>query len=154
MRAIELFRLRRVRDKPRALALMAAQAGLSADEALAALHQAIGGGRPQLHLPDDTAARACIVALAGTGFVARFAPASDFDAPERAQAAILHVQGRLPPDVSHAAGALLLDGAWEAALEHGLTHLRVHAPPQDEGRAGLEQAAIETGLVAGGPGRA
>lgn len=154
MRAIELFRLRRVRDKPRALALIAAHTGLKPGDALAVLHQAIGGGRPALRLANDDAARACIAALAPTGFVARFAPAADFDAPECAQAALLQVQSRLPSDVSHATGALMLEGAWEAALDHALTHLRMHAPPQDEARALLERTAIETGLVAGGPGRA
>ena len=88
MRAIELFRLRRVRDKPRAIAEITTRAGLSPADALAFLHAAIGGDRPVLRLTDDAAARACIVALAPLGFVGRFAPAEDFDAPQRAQAAI------------------------------------------------------------------
>ena len=89
MRAIELFHLRRVRDKPRALALIAAHARLSGDQALAVLHAAIGGGRPRLCLSDDEAARACIVALAPAGFVARFAPGADFDLAQHAQQALM-----------------------------------------------------------------
>ena len=154
MRAIEIFCLRRVRDKPRARALITDRAGLGDADAQAVLNQAIGGGRPVLSLPGDAAARDCILALASTGFVARFAPAPDFDAAERAQAAVLAVQQRLPPEVSAAAGAWLLAGDWAAALDHCLTHLRVHAPAQDAQRQLLARAAVETGLVAGPPGRA
>ena len=154
MRAIELFRLRRVRDKPRAVLDIAARAHLTPADALALLHEAIGGGRPVLIQPDDAAARACIAALAPMGFVARFAPSADFDAPQRAQAAILAIRERLPSAVSDAVGALLLAGEWEQALDHGLQHLRMHAPADDAGRALLERTAIEVGLVAGVPGRA
>ncbi len=154
MRAIELFRLRRVRDKPRAIAEINTRAGLSPVDALAFLHAAIGGDRPVLHLADDAAARACIVALAPLGFVGRFAPAEDFDAPQRAQAAILAARHRLPAAVSDAIGALLLAGDWERALDHGLQHLRMHAPADDVERTLLERTAIEVGLVAGVPGRA
>ncbi|MFV0678722.1 hypothetical protein [Ottowia sp.] len=154
MRAIELFRLRRVRDKPRALDLMQQHAGLTADQAQAALYVAVGGGRPQLTLPDDAAARACITALAGAGFVARFAAAPDFDAAERAQTALAQVLPHLPPDVCHAIGAWLLEDAWEPALLYGLQHLRMHVPAHHPGRVLLTRVAVETGWVAGGPGRA
>ena len=152
MRAIEFFRLRRVRDKPRALAAIAAHAGLSPPEALRVLHAAVGGGRPVLHLPDDAAARACILALAPTGFVARFALAGDGDLAQAVAAALL--QARLPPAVSDAAGALLLAGEPAAALEHGLLHLRAHAAPADAARALLERTATEVGLMVGVPSRA
>lgn len=154
MRAIELFRLRRVRDKPCATSEIATRADLTPDDALALLHAAVGGGRPVLRLPDDVAARECIVALAPLGFVGRFASAEDFDVPRRAQAAVLAVQGRLPAAISDAIGALLLAGDWELALNHGLQHLRMHASAGDAERALLERTAIEVGLVAGVPGRA
>ena len=154
MRSIEIFRLRRVRDKVRALAAIRTHAGWTEADALVALHQAIGGGRPHLHLPDDAAARACIAALAATGFVARFAPATDFDATDRAQAAVLAVLPRAAPALADAVGALLLAGDGPAALEHALLHLRQHAPEGDADRALLERTAIETGLIVGTIGRA
>ena len=77
MTTIELFHLRRVRDKPRATALLAAHAGLTAEAALAAVHRAVGGGKPQITVADEDAARRLIAALACTGFIARrVAPAS------------------------------------------------------------------------------
>lgn len=152
MRAIELFHLRRVRDKPRALAEMRARAGLSEAEALAVLHGAIGGGRPRLVLPDDAAARDCIAALADTGFVARFTSAPDFDAPERAQSALLTVLDRLPAAVGDEVGARLLASQWQHALDHALQHLRMHRPADDADRQRLAQIAVETGLVCGVPG--
>lgn len=154
MQAIELFRLRRVRDKPRALALIAAHTGLDHAAALAVLHAAIGGGRPRLQLPDPAAARACIRALAPTGFVARFAQAAEGGPAEQAQAALLRVQARLPAGVSDAIGAQLLAGAWEVALAHGLQYLGRHATPDDADLALLARTAVETGLVVGVPGRA
>ena len=116
MRTIEIFRLRRVRDKPAALAAMQAHAGMAAHAALAVLHQAIGGGKPVLCLPDDASARDCITALAPTGFIARFAWVDGFDAAAQAEAAILASTSELPGAVSDAAGALLLAGDWQAAL--------------------------------------
>ncbi|MDO5693177.1 MAG: hypothetical protein Q4G70_12010 [Pseudomonadota bacterium] len=153
MRAIELFHLRRVRDKPRALALITAHAAVSADEALAVLHAAIGGGRPRMALPGDDAARALITALAAVGFVGRFAAAQDFDAPESAQAALSTVQGGLPSAIADAVGANLLAGDWASALDHALQHLRMHRAVDDADRRRLERAAIDTGLVRGVPGR-
>lgn len=153
MRAIELFHLRRVRDKPRALALIAARGGLAPDAAQAVLHAAIGGARPQLCLPDDTAARACIVALAGCGFVARFAAQADDGAAARAQQALHVVLPGCPRGVADAVAAALLQGDWAEALALALQHLQMHRPPQDADRLLLQQAAIDCGLVCGVPGR-
>ena len=153
MRTIELFHLRRVRDKPRALALIETHTGVSADGALAVLHAAIGGGRPQLVLPGDDAARALIVTLAAAGFVARFAPAADFDVADCAQAALRAVHGGLPAAITDAVGASLLAGDWAGALDHALQHLRMHRAADAPDRLTLEHAAIDTGLVRGVPGR-
>ena len=153
MRAIELFHLRRVRDKPRALGLIAAHARLSGDQALAVLHAAIGGGRPRLCLSDDEAARACIVALAPAGFVARFAPGADFDLAQHAQQALMAALPACAPDLAAQAGARLPHDDWPEALALALQHLRMHRPAQHPGRRRLEQAAIDTGLVRGVPGR-
>ena len=153
MRAIELFHLRRVRDKPRALGLIAAHAGLPAGQALAVLHAAIGGGRPQLRLADDAAARACIVALAPTGFVARFAAADGYDPARHAQQALLAVLPRCSPGLAAQAGALLLHDDWSEALALAVQHLRVHRLALDADRRRLEQAAIDAGQVCGAPGR-
>ena len=153
MRVIELFHLRRVRDKPRALGLIAAHAGLPAGQALAVLHAAIGGARPQLCLPDDTAARACIVALAGCGFVARFAAQADADAADRAQRALHAVLPACPRGVADAVAAALLQGDWPEALALAVQHLRVHRLALDADRRRLEQAAIDAGQVCGVPGR-
>lgn len=153
MRAIEIFRLRRVRDKPRALAAIVAHTGVSAAQAQAALHMAIAGGQPVLTLPHAQAARALIEALAPAGFVARFAPAADFDAAQRAHAALQAVHAQLPAAVGHAVGAWLLQEQWPQALEHALQHLRQHAPGSPA-CALLARTATETGLVAGPWGRA
>ena len=153
MRAIELFHLRRVRDKPRALALIAAHARLSGDQALAVLHAAIGGGRPRLRLADDAAARACIVALAPTGFVARFAAADGYDPARHAQQALSAVLPRCAPGLAAQAGALLLHDDWPEALALAVQHLRVHRLALDADRRRLEQAAIDAGPVCGVPGR-
>ncbi|MFT3779986.1 MAG: hypothetical protein QM772_17295 [Ottowia sp.] len=149
LRTIEIFRLRRVRDKPRALAVMQAFAGLGADAARHALDQAIGGGKPRLQLPDDEAARACIAALAPAGFIARFAAAADFDAQARAEAAILAVVHRLPSEVGDGAGALLLAGDWQAAL--AMCVQAAHAGGAGGGGAGrlLREAALEAGVQPG-----
>ncbi|HMT56544.1 MAG TPA: hypothetical protein PKC71_00905 [Ottowia sp.] len=153
MRAIELFHLRRVRDKPRALGLIAVHAGLPAGQALAVLHAAIGGGRPRLRLADDAAARACIVALAPTGFVARFAAADGYDPARHAQQALLAVLPRCSPGLAAQAGALLLHDDWPEALALAVQHLRVHRLALDADRRRLEQAAIDAGQVCGVPGR-
>lgn len=149
MRTIELFRLRRSPDRAGALAVMAAHAQLAPGEARAVLHAALAGERPCLMLSADATARACIEALAPLGFVARFAPAADFDVAERAQEALALVLPQMPRAVTDAAGALLLQSQWLAALDHVLQHLCVHAPEHDARRALLARTAIEVGLVAG-----
>jgi hypothetical protein len=153
MRVVEIFRLRRVRDKPRALAVLADAAALAPDEALALIHAAVGGGRPVFGVPNDDTARAAICALAQAGFVARFAAVPGFDAPRVAHVAVLRVQGRLTQAVRDAAGALLLADDWAGALDLAVQHLRHHVPADDADRAWLERTAIEVGLVAGVPGR-
>ena len=153
MRTIERFHLRRVRDKPRALGLIAAHAGLPPDQAQAVLHAAIGGGRPQLRLADDAAARACIAALAACGFVARFAPLDGFDAAQHASQALAAVLPGCPPGVADAVAAVQLQDDWAEALALTLQHLQMHRPPDDADRLHLEHAAIDTGLVRGVPGR-
>ncbi|MBP7451619.1 MAG: hypothetical protein KA914_02360 [Ottowia sp.] len=164
MRTIEIFRLRRVRDKPRALAVMQALAEIDAPAARLALNQAIGGGKPALHLPDDTTAHACIAALAGAGFVARFASAADFDAQARAEAAVLAAVDHLPRAISDGAGALLLAGDWQGALamclqaaqESGERCMSVHPvhPVQlvHPVHRLLSTAALEVGLQPGQQG--
>ena len=112
MTTIELFHLRRVRDKPRATALLAAHAGLTAEAALAAVHQAVGGGKPQITVADEDAARRLIAALAGTGFIARRAAAGDFDAAQHASHALEAVLPHFAPGAADAAGAALLAGDW------------------------------------------
>ena len=97
MTTIELFHLRRVRDKPRAAALLAAHASLTAEAALAAVHQAVGGGKPQITVADEDAARRLIAALAGTGFIARRAAAGDFDAAQHASHALEAVLPHFAP---------------------------------------------------------
>lgn len=152
MTTIELFHLRRVRDKPRATALLAAHAGLTAEAALAAVHQAVGGGKPQITVADEDAARRLIAELAGTGFIARRA-AGDFDAAQHASHALEAVLPHCAPGAADAAGAALLAGDWAEALALALQHLQTHRPADDAGRVLLEHAAIDTGLVRGVPGR-
>lgn len=153
MTTIELFHLRRVRDKPRATALLAAHAGLTAEAALAAVHQAVGGGKPQITVADEDAARRLIAALAGTGFIARRAAAGDFDAAQHASHALEAVLPHCAPGAADAAGAALLAGDWAEALALALQHLQMHRPADDADRVLLEHAAIDTGLVRGAPGR-
>ena len=153
MRVIEIFHLRRARDKPRALALIAAHAGLPADAAQAVLHAAIGGARPSLRLPHDQAARACIVALAGCGFVARFAPQAGFDAAGQTQQALQALLPACPRAVADAVAAALLLDDWAKALALALQHLQAHRPPHDAARQRLQRLAIDCGLVCGVPGR-
>ena len=105
MRSIEVFRLRRSPNKPRALAVIAARCHLAPPQALTILHAALAGERPRLALADEPAARACIEALAPTGFVARFAPVDGFGPAERAQSALAAVLPALPRAVSDAVGA-------------------------------------------------
>ena len=152
MTTIELFHLRRVRDKPRATALLAAHAGLTAEAALAAVHQAVGGGKPQITVADEDAARRLIAELAGTGFIARCA-AGDFDAAQHASHALEAVLPHCAPGAADAAGAALLAGDWAEALALALQHLQMHRPADDADRVLLEHAAIDTGLVRGVPGR-
>ena len=152
MTTIELFHLRRVRDKPRATALLAAHAGLTAEAALAAVPQAVGGGKPQITVADEDAARRLIAALAGTGFIARRA-AGDFDAAQHASHALEAVLPHCAPGAADAAGAALLAGDWAEALALALQHLQMHRPADDADRVLLEHAAIDTGLVRGVPGR-
>lgn len=152
MTTIELFHLRRVRDKPRAAALLAAHASLTAEAALAAVHQAVGGGKPQITVADDDAARRLIAELAGTGFIARRA-AGDFDGAQHASHALEAVLPHFAPGAADAAGAALLAGDWAEALALALQHLQMHRPADDADRVLLEHAAIDTGLVRGVPGR-
>ena len=152
MTTIELFHLRRVRDKPRATALLAAHAGLTAEAALAAVHQAVGGGKPQITVADEDAARRLIAELAGTGFIARRA-AGDFGAAQHASHALEAVLPHCAPGAADAAGAALLAGDWAEALALALQHLQMHRPADDADRVLLEHAAIDTGLVRGVPGR-
>ena len=161
MRTIEIFHLRRVRNKPLAVQLLAAHAGLGPDAALAVVHQAVGGGKPQVNVvgggaapgaPDD-GARRLIVALADTGFIARRTAGGDFDPAQQAQLALAAVLPRCAPGLADTAGALLLDGDWAQALALALQHLQMHRPPHDADRQRLEHAAIDTGLVRGVPGR-
>ena len=152
MTTIELFHLRRVRDKPRAAALLAAHASLTAEAALAAVHQAVGGGKPQITVADEAAARRLIAELAGAGFIARRA-AGDFDAAQHAGHALATVLPRCAPGAADAAGAALLAGDWAEALALALQHLQMHRPADDADRVLLEHAAIDTGLVRGVPGR-
>ncbi len=153
MTTVELFHLRRVRDKPRAAALIAAQASLPDAAALAVVYQAVGGGKPQVWVAHDDAARRLIVALADTGFIARRAAVDGFDASQHASDALAAVLPRCAPAAADAAGPLLLAGDWAGALDHALQHLRMHRPADDADRQRLERAAIDTGLVRGVPGR-
>ena len=153
MSTIELFHLRRVRDKPRAAALLAAHASLTAEAALAAVHQAVGGGKPQITVADEDGARRLIAALAGTGFIARRAATDGFDAAQHASEAVAAVLPRCAAGLADAAGAWLLQGAWAQALELALQHLQMHCPAHDADRQRLQRAAIDTGLVRGVPGR-
>ena len=154
MRSIEVFRLRRSPNKPRALAVIAARSKLAPPQALTIVHAALAGERPCIVMADDAAARACIEALAPAGFVARFAPAGDFDAAEHAQSVLASVLPLLPRAVAEAVGALLLRGESLLALDHALQHMRMHHPVRDAARALLERTAIEVGLVVGPHARA
>ena len=156
MSRVELFHLRRVRDKPRAARLLVRHAGLMPEAALAVVHQAVGGGKPRVELmrdPAGDAARRLILALADTGFIARRAPGHDFDAAQCASQALSAVLPRCAPGLADAAGALLLQGDWAQALDIALQHLQMHRPADDDDRLQLEQAAIDCGLVRGVPGR-
>ena len=151
--AIELFHLRRVRDKPRAVALLAEHAGLAPEAALALIHQAVGGGKPHVALPTGAAARDLIAALADTGFIARRVAADGFEPAQHAADVLNAVLPRCNPDVAAAAGAMLLHGDWAEALALALQHLQMHRPPHDADRVLIEATAIDTGLVRGVPGR-
>ena len=153
VRRIEVFRLRRVRDKAGALAVMRAQVGLSEPSAQAALHEAVGGGRPEFLLASDEAARACVVALTATGFVARFKPDDHFDPATQAEGVILPLLARMPLAIADEVGTLLLAGAWADALQWCLQHWRMHGDPGSAERALLEQASIELGIDVGATGR-
>lgn len=161
MQTIEIFHLCSVRNKPLAAQLLATHAGLSPDAAWAVVHQAVGGAKPRVALagpdgaqtPADDGARRLIVALAGTGFIARRAPGDEFDPAQQAHLALMAVLPRCAPDVADAVGALLLDGDWAQALALGLQHLQMHRPPDDADRQRLEHTAVDTGLVRGVPGR-
>ena len=131
MRAIEIFRLRRVRDKPRALAVMQAHAELNANEARAVLNHAVGGGKPTLRLPDEAAA-------------------PGFGAQGRAEAAILAAVPGLPAAISDRGGALLLQGDWESALAVCLQGAQDAV--RNAAQQGLQEAAIEVGVQLGWQG--
>jgi hypothetical protein len=158
---IELFHLRRVRNKPLATALLEQQLGLSAEAALALVHQALGGAKPRVTVAADArarlaapeAARRLIVALADTGFIARRAPDGEFDAARHADQALARVLPRCAPSVADAAATLLLQGDWMPALALAVQHLQMHRSPADAERWQLECVAIDCGLVRGVPGR-
>ena len=153
MTTVELFHLRRVRDKPLAVDRLVCHAGLTPEAALAVLHQAAGGAKPRVALANDDAARLLIVALADTGFIARRAATDGFDAAQHASEAVAAVLPRCAAGLADAAGAWLLQGAWAQALELALQHLQMHCPAHDADRQRLQRAAIDTGLVRGVPGR-
>lgn len=153
MTTVELFHLRRVRDKPLAVDRLVCHAGLTPEAALAVLHQAAGGAKPRVALANDDAARLLIVALADTGFIARRAPSDEFDPAQCASQALTAVLPRCAAGLADAAGALLLQGDWEQALDTALQHLQVHRPADDADRLRLAHAAIDCGLVRGVPGR-
>ena len=112
----------------------------------------MGGGKPQITVADEDAARRLIAALAGTGFIARRA-AGDFDAAQHASHALEAVLPHFAPGPADAAGAALLAGDWAEALALALQHLQMHRPADDADRVLVEHAAIDTGLVRGVPGR-
>ena len=161
MRTIEIFRLRRVRNKPLAVQLLTEHAGLGPDAALAVVHQAVGGGKPRVQVVCDSAAqeapddgaRRLIVALAGTGFIARRAVQGDFDPARHAHLALADVLPRCAHELADTAGALLLEGDWAQALALALQHLQMHRAADDADRQRLEHVAVDTGLVRGVPGR-
>ena len=153
MTTVELFHLRRVRNKPLAASLLAQHAGLTAEAAPAAVHDAVGGGKPRVAVASDDAARQLIIALSDTGFVARRAATDGFDAAQHASEAVAAVLPRCAAGLADAAGAWLLQGAWAQALELALQHLQMHCPAHDADRQRLQRAAIDTGLVRGVPGR-
>lgn len=161
MCTIEIFHLRRVRNKPLAVQLLAEHAGLSPEAALAVVHRAVGGGKPQVKVAGDSAApmgpeegaRRLMVALADTGFIARRAAGDDFDPVQQAHLALSDVLPRCVPDLADTVGALLLDGDWMQALALALQHLQMHRPPGDADRQRLEHVAVDAGLARGVPGR-
>ncbi len=142
MRAIELFRLRRVRDKSAALAAMQRHAQLSAQDAQAALHSAIGGGRPRISCESLAAARACITQLRAAGFLARVA---GIDHANHAQEALRAAWPQLTPAVQQECAAQLLEGDWQHALWSAQHHLATHAPASRAARL-LATAALDCGL--------
>lgn len=150
---IELFHLRRVRHKAAAVQALMQQAGLSETAAWAALHQALGGQRPHIALPDWPSAHRLIQQLAACGFVARRAPVGGFDAAQHAAEVLADTWPACDAAFVPMPAAALLQGHWAQALEWALQHLQMHRPPQDAARQRLEQAALEAGLVCGVPGR-
>ena len=139
MRAIEIFRLRRVRDKSAATCAMQQHAGLSEAQAQAALHMAIGGGKPCINCEHLAAARACMAALRAAGFIARLA---DIDHAQHAQEALRAAWPQLAPAVQHECAAQLLEGDWMHALWNAQHHLATHAPAS---AAQLDAAALDCG---------
>ena len=139
MRAIEIFRLRRVRDKSAAICAMQQHAQLSAEEAQATLHTAIGGGRPRINCENIAAARACMEALRAAGFIARLA---DIDHAQHAQEALRAAWPQLASAVQEECAAQLLEGDWLRALWNAQHHLATHAPAS---AAPLDAAALDCG---------
>lgn len=138
MTTLEIFRLRRVRDKSAAIAAMQ-RAGMNEQGAQAALHTAIGGGRPRINCEHLAAARACMEALRAAGFIARLA---DIDHAGHASAALRAVWPQLAPAVQHECAAQLLEGDWLRALWNAQHHLATHAPAS---AAPLDAAALDCG---------
>ena len=140
MTALEIFRLRRVRNKSAAIATMQQHAALTEAQARAALHMAIGGGRPRMDCENHAAARACMEALREAGFLARLA---DIDHSQHAAAALRAAWPQLAPAVQEECAAHLLDGDWPHALWTAQHHLATHAP---DSAAQLDAAALDCGL--------
>ena len=140
MTALEIFRLRRVRDKRAATCAMQQHAALTEAQARAALHTAIGGGKPRVDCANLVAARACMTALRAAGFLARLA---DIDHAQHAAAALHAAWTQLAPAVQEACAAHLLDGDWLHALWTAQRHLATHAPAS---AAQLDAAALDCGL--------
>ena len=139
MTTLEIFRLRRVRDKSAAICAMRQHAQLSAQDAQAALHTAIGGGKSRINCEHLAAARTCMAALRAAGFIARLA---DIDHAGHAAAALRAAWQQLAPAVQQECAAQLLEGDWQRALWNAQHHLATHAPAS---AAPLDAAALDCG---------
>lgn len=141
MTTLEIFRLRRVRDKSAALAAMQ-RAGMDAEDARAALHSAIGGGKPRITCENLAAARTCMEALRAAGFIARMA---GLDHALHATAALRAAWPQLAPAVQEECAAHLLADDWMPALWTAQRHLATHAPASPAAQQ-LDAAALDCGV--------